>query len=212
MAEVAKPAKKKWFTGWRRRAAGYLTIASVFGIPSYFVEQDSLITAHPIAAIIIFYFSFSGFLTIWLYANEFAVMAAMGLYGVPPESFKFSILAWALRRSRGELKFKKGVFFSASFAYASTIYGFALTYRALMRIDANSFKEPVSDLLTALYFSIVTIATVGFGDIVPRTAIAKTIVAAEILIGVIYSIFFFSIIAGFIKESQNQKNDLSTDT
>jgi voltage-gated potassium channel len=51
-----------------------------------------------------------------------------------------------------------------------------------------------------VYFSIVTMATVGYGDIVPKTIVAKVLVLTEILLGVGYSIFFFSIISSFMRE------------
>jgi Ion channel len=41
---------------------------------------------------------------------------------------------------------------------------------------------------------------VGYGDIAPKTPIARILVSFEVLAGVGYSVFFFSIIAGFIRE------------
>jgi Ion channel. len=56
------------------------------------------------------------------------------------------------------------------------------------------------DLIGGIYFSVITIATVGFGDIVPVSSAARLMVVGEVLLGVAYAVFFFSIIAAFLRE------------
>ena len=46
------------------------------------------------------------------------------------------------------------------------------------------FKPPITDLITALYFSIVTMTTVGYGDITPQTIEAKLFVVSFIVLAV----------------------------
>jgi hypothetical protein len=41
--------------------------------------------------------------------------------------------------------------------------------------------------------SLITVATVGYGDIVPKSNAAKLLVMSEILIGIAHSVLFFSI-------------------
>ncbi len=53
------------------------------------------------------------------------------------------------------------------------------------------FSPPVTNLLTALYFSVTTLSTVGYGDIVPKTTEARIFVMSVIVIGV--SIFAASL-------------------
>ncbi|MGA9851876.1 MAG: voltage-gated potassium channel protein [Gammaproteobacteria bacterium] len=55
------------------------------------------------------------------------------------------------------------------------------------------FKPPITDLATALYYSIVTMTTVGYGDIVPGTTEARMFVVSIIVLGV--SIFAASLTA-----------------
>jgi hypothetical protein len=50
--------------------------------------------------------------------------------------------------------------------------------------------------MDALYFSIVTITTTGFGDISPRSPLAKALVCTEILFGLAYAVLIFSVFAG----------------
>ncbi|MGH7083615.1 MAG: ion channel [Acetobacteraceae bacterium] len=47
-----------------------------------------------------------------------------------------------------------------------------------------SFAPPVKDLVTALYFAIVTMGTVGFGDIVPKTNEARLFTISVIVLGI----------------------------
>lgn len=47
-----------------------------------------------------------------------------------------------------------------------------------------SFAPPIKDLVTALYFAIVTMGTVGYGDIVPKTDDARLYTISVIVLGI----------------------------
>ena len=51
----------------------------------------------------------------------------------------------------------------------------------------------------AIYFSVTTIATVGYGDVTPHSVAAKTAVMIEILMGLLYVVFLFSLLADSIR-------------
>ena len=65
--------------------------------------------------------------------------------------------------------------FDRSSLAASTL--FAITSALLLLIYAvfgslylgNQFSPPIKDPVTALYYSVVTMGTVGYGDITPRS-------------------------------------------
>ncbi|WP_323122857.1 voltage-gated potassium channel protein [Burkholderia alba] len=57
----------------------------------------------------------------------------------------------------------------------------------------DQFAPPVRDLGTAVYFSIVSMSTVGYGDIVPHTSTARLFTASIIVLGI--TIFATSISA-----------------
>jgi voltage-gated potassium channel len=86
----------------------------------------------------------------------------------------------------------------AAVSYALIIWLFAGVYILISRIDQKAFYHSVSasygavDLGTGVYFSVVTIATVGYGDIVPVSSLARWVVIAEIIIGIGYTIYVFS--------------------
>jgi hypothetical protein len=46
--------------------------------------------------------------------------------------------------------------------------------------------NPAFSLATAIYFSFVTLATLGYGDIVPRTEVARGVVIVEAVAGQLY--------------------------
>lgn len=48
----------------------------------------------------------------------------------------------------------------------------------------DQFKPPIGDLTTALYFVVVTMSTVGYGDILPQTTAARMFVIALIILGI----------------------------
>lgn len=48
----------------------------------------------------------------------------------------------------------------------------------------DQFKPPIPDLATALYFVVVTMSTVGYGDILPQTTAARMLVVAVIILGI----------------------------
>ena len=58
---------------------------------------------------------------------------------------------------------------------------FAFTYLSLAHAKASNFSEPL-DHVGAVYFTVTVISTVGFGDIVARTDIARILVCTQILL------------------------------
>lgn len=57
---------------------------------------------------------------------------------------------------------------------------FAGTYVRLSQLDAGSFSEPLGRT-ASLYFAIVTLGTVGYGDITPTTDLSRVLVSIQVL-------------------------------
>jgi hypothetical protein len=85
-------------------------------------------------------------------------------------------------------------------SYLLQIYLFAIGYRLIYAWDHGAFTEPLINVVPTFYFSIATIATVGYGDIAPKSDLSRAVASLEILTGVAYSVFFFSVAAGFLRE------------
>ena len=61
---------------------------------------------------------------------------------------------------------------------------FAATYSVISNSRPDSFTEPLSRT-DALYFTLTVFATVGFGDIAPRTDVARIITMVQMITGLI---------------------------
>jgi voltage-gated potassium channel len=71
---------------------------------------------------------------------------------------------------------------------------FALLYAGLANADSANFNQQL-DRLGALYFTATILCTVGFGDIVPQTSLARLIVTVQMLldlalVAIIVRVFF----------------------
>lgn len=71
--------------------------------------------------------------------------------------------------------------FLIGFVFLS-IVGYAAIYLATSHWKPYSFDVPIGDYLDSVYFSAVTFATVGFGDIKPVSTIARLLVVSEIAV------------------------------
>jgi len=65
----------------------------------------------------------------------------------------------------------------------------------------NGTQQPLG-LADAIYFSIVTISTIGYGDIVATTSAARTLASFEIIAGVVLFLFAFAEIASYDPEAE----------
>lgn len=99
--------------------------------------------------------------------------------------------------------------------YAFVILVFTCLYRvAEMVSGAGQFRVHAEirtlSFAEALYFSIITMATVGYGDIVPDGALVRALAAAEVISGVLLLLFGFSEIMrarGTMRRRRGQRTD-----
>jgi voltage-gated potassium channel len=104
---------------------------------------------------------------------------------------------------------------------AITVYimiGFlgAMIGRAIQIVNPNSFfiANLRADMATFLYFSFITMTTVGYGDILPKTVPAQFLSMYVAIIGQLYLAVIMSIIIGkylHAKHSTNETNITSDD-
>ncbi|HKT31764.1 MAG TPA: voltage-gated potassium channel protein [Gammaproteobacteria bacterium] len=118
-----------------------------------------LILATDLALSIADYPATSGFM---LAANAILLIAALAAY----RSFQRSSVA-------------------AGTLFAVTSIVLLLAYAVFGSYELGAeFKPPITDLATAVYFSVVTMTTVGYGDITPQTIEAKLFVVSFIILAV----------------------------
>ena len=77
------------------------------------------------------------------------------------------------------------------FALPMLVVIFAFTFLTISHADPRSFSEPLGRV-DAMYFTVSTVATVGFGDITPTSAGARTVVTFQML-------FDLALLAGLVR-------------
>ena len=76
-------------------------------------------------------------------------------------------------------------------------FAFGAIFYLINILDSNSFaanSEPVSgrDTPDLMYFSFITLATLGYGDIIPQTNIARCLAEVEAIAGTMYMAVFMA--------------------
>ena len=64
------------------------------------------------------------------------------------------------------------------------VVAFALAYLNMSARNPAAFNEPL-ERTSALYFTVVTLATIGYGDIVPRTELARVTVMLQVVFNIV---------------------------
>lgn len=72
----------------------------------------------------------------------------------------------------------------------------AILYMLIVHLQPNSFLGFSQDRIDFIYYSIVTITTLGYGDITPVTSYAKMLSSLEAFIGQIYIAIFIAQLVG----------------
>lgn len=96
--------------------------------------------------------------------------------------------------------------------YSVTVIVFATLYRIVDRLaDAPNFQvggeARAITFPESLYFSIVTMATVGYGDIVPASDAARALAAIQVVLGVLLLLVGFSEIFSYTRERRRGRHE-----
>jgi voltage-gated potassium channel len=87
--------------------------------------------------------------------------------------------------------------FAASSMYTIVSVSWLLFYAIFGTLYlGNQFKPPIEDLVSAFYFSVITMATVGYGDILPIEPTARLFVISIVIFGVTVFATAISALAG----------------
>ena len=98
--------------------------------------------------------------------------------------------------------------FDRSSLAASTLFAFTSAVMLIMYATLGSyylgaeFTPPIKDLVTALYYALITMSTVGYGDIVPRTPEARLFAVSVVVLGVaVFATSLTAVVAPMVKRS-----------
>lgn len=141
-------------------------------------------------------------LTYWLAAapSHWLIISAHGSIVVLLGFFAVTILGSVLRS--GTVTWD--TIYGAICAYLLFGYGFAFLYSVIEEVQPGSFtaltSTPPHDLVSRVmqmrYFSFVTLASVGYGDIVPHMQMAQTTALLEAMLGQFYLVALIGRLVG----------------
>jgi voltage-gated potassium channel len=94
--------------------------------------------------------------------------------------------------------------------YSIIVIVFAAVYRLLDRMDGGvdfvvGGTQRSMSFAESLYFSLVTMATVGYGDIVPVTGAARVIASIQMVLGLLLLLFGFTELMEYARERRERQ-------
>ena len=126
-----------------------------------------------------------------------------GLWHSAANAAYFGLIIFVLMRFIGrQHSVTHNVVFAAQVVYVLLAFVWTFAFEFLEALQPDSFAHvsgadaDVSWRADFLYFSLITITTTGFGDIVPLTPLARMLTTLEALVGQIYLVVIVAIIVG----------------
>lgn len=109
--------------------------------------------------------------------------------------FIFSVVLFALLIHNWQVFGRSS--FAASSMYTIVSVSWLLFYSVFGTLYlGDQFKPPIEDLTSAFYFSVITMATVGYGDILPIEPTARLFVVSIVIFGITVFATAISALAG----------------
>lgn len=117
-----------------------------------------------------------------------------------------ALLTWQARAIARDPHPRARAFEALTTSFPIAILVFATTYFLMGQADPENFSQPVTRVDT-LYFTVVTFATVGFGDITPVSELARLTVTIQIivdliLVGLVVRVFVQSVQRGLARRDE----------
>ncbi|MHB1544994.1 MAG: NAD-binding protein [Gammaproteobacteria bacterium] len=124
----------------------------------------------------------SWFMTLLALAARLLWLTDLGRFWNEP-AFSLAALVALLILLKSGNRFRQSTL-GAGTLFALTLIILLLAYAVLGAfLLGDQFTPPIRSLITALYFSIVTLSTVGYGDITPHSVEARLFVSSVIVLG-----------------------------
>jgi voltage-gated potassium channel len=115
--------------------------------------------------------------------------------------------AAALRFAMGATQVDSEHLYAALSAYLLAGIYFGLLYWVLEQINAGTFAAPGEfSQSSAIYFSFVTLATLGYGDIVPRADVARGLTIVEGIGGQLFLAVLVARLVSLYSKAGNQSS------
>jgi len=131
-------------------------------------------------------FSLTGIIDVLAIIPQFRIIRLLKLYHY---LYGAKTLLKALSKKEFEFKFLGYILSTVVFSFASILY-----------VAEHGINENISSFLDALYWALVTVSTVGYGDISPVTDIGKVIAMVGIIFGIAMISFVTSVMVSAFAE------------
>jgi hypothetical protein len=96
--------------------------------------------------------------------------------------------------------------FSFGAAFLAVVCGFSGVYAELAHQNPGYFAGSLSNF-SAVYFSLITFATVGYGDIHPSSPLAQICVSIEVVIAMVLMAAVLATTISWVSESERRQHD-----
>lgn len=132
-----------------------------------------------------------------LLSTLYIVQSIFWIYRLEKMVNELKVLNWVYKDSN----LKRQRLVHIVLGYLLMLLMFATIYHYISFFNSRAFSAKM-DIGTALYFSIVTSATVGYGDLTPCDLYARLAVCIEILAGLVYAFTIFAVLPNYLKEME----------
>lgn len=163
-------------------------------IMNFFSKNIFTATLMYIILMVIFYFS-NAFSNIDVYAFmlSFSLMYLI--------IFVMTAFEYIAKIAHNKVSFSAGIIYIFGTVLFMIVF-FALNYFYLYLSNHNSFKgeigkDVISQIISFVYFSVVTFTTLGYGDILPVSNLARIFVMIECIVSMLIILLVFSMFSGF---------------
>jgi len=137
-----------------------------------------------------------GALAVAAYAAGVTADEEAAAWGVVTATLSLLAIAAIVRRLASYRRIAMPAVLGAVSVYLFLGLTFAATYAVLGELGDGSFFRQVEEasVVDYLYFSVITLATVGFGDLTPASDLGRMLAASEGLMGQVYLVTIVAVL------------------
>ncbi|MDH1007531.1 potassium channel family protein [Pseudomonas nicosulfuronedens] len=108
--------------------------------------------------------------------------------GIPQITFLLLLVVSIFHRVTQQRPVTRELLYGLCALYLNFVLAFALTYNLIERLSPHSFVSANGplDMASFVYFSMITLTTIGYGDIVPVHPLPRLLAGSEAIMGALF--------------------------
>lgn len=109
-------------------------------------------------------------------------------HGIPQITFMLLLVVSIFQRVTQQRPVTRELLYGLCALYLNFVLAFALSYNLIERLNPHSFVSSNGplDMASFVYFSMITLTTIGYGDIVPVHPLARLLAGSEAIMGALF--------------------------